>query len=134
MKKFLVLLEIEYDGFVVGYFDKEYEAKLCMDKIICEANQYEFIKLKDYAKVYTNYIKKYKVPSTNQYDLNTYKSISNGTLSIYLHKIVSKSFNLDLYISNREYGVSAININDDKFEVIYDRFIELFPEFKVIAN
>ena len=94
----------------------------------------EFIKLTDYAKVYSNYIKKYKVPSTNQYDLNTYKSSSNGTLSIYLHKIVSKSFNLDLYIANREYGVSAIDIHEDKYEVIYDRFIELFPEFKVIAN
>lgn len=134
MKKFLVLLEIKYDGFVVGYFDKEYEAKLCMEKIISEADQYEFLKLTDYAKVYTNYIKKYKVPSTDQYDLNTYRSTSNGTLSIYIHKIMSKSFNLDLYIANREYGVSAINIHDDKYEVIYDRFIDLFPEFKVIDN
>ena len=134
MKKFLVLLEIEYDGFVVGYFDKEYEAELSMDKIKSEADQYEFIKLTDYAKIYTNYIKKYKVPSTNQYDLNTYKSCSNGTLTLYLHKIVSKNFNLDLYIANREYGVSAINIHEDKYEVIYDRFIDLFPEFKVIAN
>ncbi len=134
MKEFLVLMEIERDGFVVGYFDKEYEAKRCMEKIISQADQYEFLKLTDYAKVYTNYIKKYKVPSTNQYDLNTYKSTSNGTLSIYIHKIVSNNFNLDLYIANREYGVSAINIHDDKYEVIYDRFIELFPEFKVIAN
>ena len=134
MKKFLVLLEIEFDGFVVGYFDKEYEAMHCMDKIKSEANQYEFLKLTDYAKGYTNYIKKYKVPSTNQYDLNTYKSSSNGTLSIYLHKIVSNSFNLDLYVANREYGVSAIDIKEDKYEDICERIIELFPGFKVIAN
>jgi hypothetical protein len=134
MKKFLVLLEIEYDGFVVGYFDKEYEAKLCIDKIKSEADQYEFIKLTDYAKDYTNYIKKYKIPSSNQYDLNTYKSCSNGTLTLYLHKIVSKNFNLDLYIANRVYGVSAIDITEDKYELISERIIELFPGFKVIAN
>lgn len=134
MRKFLILIEIEYDGFVIGYFDSEYEAKLCIENIKNEADQYEFSKLKEYSKKINKYIKKYQIPVPNRYDFNTYESSSNGTLSIYLHVLDTLNFNLDFYISNRIHGVSAIDMLDDKYEIIYDRFTDLFPNFKVMAN
>ncbi len=121
MKNYLVIAELENNGYVIGITDDLKAAKYKIDKLFAIANQYPINQIQRFNK----YLKKYQsytITGNAIYCGKDVQCISNGLFSIYIIEM-NKNFTLQQFIYERQYTSYAC-ISED----------EIVPEILSYAN
>ena len=121
MKQYLVIAELEYDGYVIGTTSNLQEAEDKLSEIFMLADLHPFnelYKLNDYLKSFQSYT----INGNGEYFGKFKTCRSNGSLSVYIMEI-SESFSLQQFISERENTSYAVTSE-----------VDMIPEILFYAN
>jgi hypothetical protein len=119
MKSYLIIIELNTTGYIIGTEETLVEAEIRVDKMCNESTIYSFHDLEKYH----SHLKEYKSYSING-NLNNIEKVkqqlTNGILSYYILEIDEKTFSFEQFIRERE---NCSNIYDmDGMEKLYELF------------
>lgn len=132
IKKYLILLEIEKSGYIIGITKNLPEAKALMKSVNKISDEYDINEMYRVASK-VHYSSSYNIKGNLDYCGKSKYQISNGVLSIYILEL-DDTFSLKSFIQERINTSWAINpANNHEYEK-FDELLELFPHFNAYAN
>jgi hypothetical protein len=128
--KYLILMELDREGFILDIVDFFEDAKWIVDEIFNLSEQVAYSEIITKARIKP--IASYEINGNELYTGRIQYGQSNGLLSVSVMKIDTDKFCIKSFISERRNHSSVFDY--EKYEDELERLAEKFPKFQHGAN
>lgn len=131
MIQYLIVAEINRNGFVLELQNNYVEAELYIERIFNLSDEFGIFEMNK-VKNKLEYFASYQISGNELYLSKIKRSISNGVYTVSIVKIDLNNFCLKTFIKERENHSSVFTI--EKYPKQLDKLAELFPNINLVAN